>query len=73
MWDFELVSMEKTRPPLGDEKGNWYQYTIANQITMVSGCRRGSKAEVSKFVELTLKRLNARHLGVAARQAVALP
>ena len=72
MWDFELVNIEKTQPPVSDEKGHWYNYTIANQITRVNGCRRGSKAEVKQFIDSTIKRLNTRHLSPATRQSVTL-
>jgi hypothetical protein len=72
MWDFELLTMEKTQPPVNDDKGPWYRYSIANKITTVDGVRRGSKAEVTQFIDSTLKRLNSRHLSPAGRQSVSL-
>jgi len=72
MWDFELISMEKAQSPLNDDKASWYRYSIANRITTVDGVRRGSKAEVSQFIDSTLKRLNSRHLSAAGRQSVSL-
>lgn len=72
MWDFELVSIEKTTPPVAESGGNWYRYTIANKITSVDGCRRGSKAEVSRFVKGTIERLNVRHLQATTRQSISL-
>ena len=72
MWDFELLTMEKTQPPEKDDKGPWYRYSIANKITTVNGYRRGSKAEVVEFINSTLKRLNSRHLSPGGRQSVSL-
>jgi hypothetical protein len=67
MWDYNLVSIEKTQPPVADEKGSWYQYVIANKITTVSGRRRGSKDEVTHFVKSCIQRLNTRHLQAAGK------
>lgn len=72
MWDFELVAICKSEPPENEAKGPWYHYTIANKITAVNGCRRGSKAEVKQFIDSTLKRLNARHMGSTGRQSISL-
>ena len=72
MWDFELVTIEKTQPPVQNAGGNWYHYTIANKITSVSGHRRGSKAEVSSFIDSCIQRLKTRHLGVAGSSAMSL-
>lgn len=63
MWDiFEVVSIEKTASPEVSEKGHWYNYIIANKSTQVKGCRRGSKEEVTQFVNGCVQRLNSRHL-----------
>lgn len=70
MWDFELVTLEKTTPPAAQKGGNWYRYIIANRITSVSGTRRGSHREVSQFVRGCIQRLNSRHLGIAAGQTI---
>ena len=72
MWDFELVTLEKTQPPVNGDTGSWYRYVIANKITEVSGHRRGSKREVTEFVVSNIKRLNARHLTVASANKFAL-
>ena len=72
MWDFELVTIKKAQPPTAQEKGCWYHYTIANQITSVSGHRRGSRAEVKQFVDSCIQRLNVRHLNVAGKGAMSL-
>jgi hypothetical protein len=72
MWDFKLVTIEKTQAPEQHEGGNWYHYIIANKITRVSGRRRGSKAEVSKFVASCIQRLNTRHLSVPGKGSMSL-
>ncbi len=63
MWDFEVVTVAKTKPPFSDRKGNWYRYTIANRVTEITGTRRGSKDEVMNFVNHSIQRLNNRHNG----------
>lgn len=65
MWDFEVVSVAKTRPPVSDRQGNWYRYTIANRVTEITGTRRGSRDEVLSFVHSSIQRLNSRHMGPA--------
>lgn len=69
MWEFEIVNVEKTRPPTGNGKGHWYQYTIANRITEITGMRRGSKDEVMNFVKSSVQRLNNRHKAVSFSKA----
>ena len=61
MWEFELVNLSKARPPVGDQRGNWYRYTIANRVTEITGTRRGSKEEVLHFLNNSVQRLNSRH------------
>lgn len=61
MWEFEIVDIRKSQPPVSGHKGHWYHYTIANRITEISGMRRGSKAEVVAFVRDSIQRLNNRH------------
>lgn len=61
MWQFEVVNFEKTQAPMPGNSGNWYQYTIANNITEITGIRRGSRAEVLNFVKSSIERLNTRH------------
>lgn len=61
MWEFEIVTIEKSQPPLHNQGGNWYRYTIANRITEITGMRKGSKTEVAQFVQASIQRLNTRH------------
>jgi hypothetical protein len=61
MWEFEIVNIQKAKAPDSSQTGRWYQYTIANRITEISGMRRGSKEEVMNFVKSSIQRLNNRH------------
>lgn len=61
MWKFEIVTIKKAKAPLSEREGNWYQYTIANNSTEITGLRRGSKDEVMGFVSASVHRLNNRH------------
>lgn len=61
MWKFEVVTIAKTQPPMPEHGGNWYQYTIANHITEITGVRRGSRTEVLNFVKSSIERLNTRY------------
>lgn len=69
MWEFEIVNVQKTKPPASAPKGHWYHYTIANRITEISGMRRGSKEEVMNFVKSSIQRLNNRHKSPAFSKA----
>ncbi len=60
-WKFELVTVRQTSPPIPDDKNSWYQYTIANQTSEITGTRRGSRHEVEAFITASLHRLNNRH------------
>ncbi len=60
-WEFEIVTIQQIKPPLPEYRGRWYQYTIANHITEITGTRRGSMDEVMAFVQTSLQRLNRRH------------
>jgi hypothetical protein len=69
MWQFEVVAIEKTQPPMPEHNGNWYQYTIANHITEITGVRRGSRSEVLNFAKSSIERLNTRHKAPAFSQS----
>lgn len=60
-WEFEIVTLKQAKPPVQEYQGSWYQYTIANHITEITGTRRGSRDEVMAFVKTSLQRLNTRH------------
>ncbi len=68
-WKFEMVTIQQTKPPVPESKGSWYQYTIANHITEITGTRCGSRDEVMAFVKYSLNRLNTRHKTIAFTKA----
>lgn len=59
-WNFEIIDISETN--VSDASESWYRYEIANRITRVSGQRRGTREEVTAFVQSCIKRLNSRHL-----------
>ncbi|MGM0595345.1 MAG: hypothetical protein ACQETD_12495 [Pseudomonadota bacterium] len=69
MWEFEIVTVEKAKPPMGNGKGRWYRYTIANRITEITGTRCGSRDEVVNFVRSSVQRLNNRHKALSFSKA----
>lgn len=60
-WEFEIITLRQSSPPVPGHKGSWYRYTIANHITEITGTRRGSREEVMDFVKSSLQRLNTRN------------
>jgi hypothetical protein len=61
MLDFSIVSIRKSNPPqefMDDDV--WHQYIIANEITTISGVRKGSIKEVTSYVQNCVQRLNMR-------------
>lgn len=62
--NFEIVDISEADS--GDANERWYRYEIANTITRVSGRRRGSREEVTAFVQACIQRLNSRHLAAVA-------
>ena len=64
IWDYRIVDIKRTQ---GVGGGTWYEYTIANDSTTVAGRRRGSKQEVSRFVQDSVQRLNNRHKAAYAK------
>lgn len=59
-WEFEIVAIRQTNAPTSGHKDSWYRYTIANQLSEITGTRRGSRDEVMAFVKASLQRLNNR-------------
>ena len=61
MWNFTVISINKTEPPEAGSKESWYQYSIANEITTITGKRKGKKSDVTSYIEECIERLNMRH------------
>ena len=67
---FEVTSIEKTEPPADETEGNWYQYTIGEGDSAITGVRAGSLESVRKHAEEFAENLNRRSaLGYSAYAA----
>lgn len=67
---FAVTSIEKTEPPADETEGNWYQYTIGEGDSAITGKRAGSLASVRKHAEEFAENLNRRAaLGYSAYAA----
>lgn len=62
MSNFEVVSIERTDPPVDAEGGNWYKYVISvGGRETINGCRKGSLKVVTSDVEAIVVKLNERN------------
>ncbi len=50
-------SDSEIKPPIPEYKGSWYQYTIPNRITEITGTLRDSREELFAFLKSSLHRL----------------
>jgi len=67
---FAVTSIEKTEPPADETGGNWYQYTIGEGDSAITGKRAGSLESVRKHAEEFAENLNRRSaLGYSAYAA----
>lgn len=57
---FSVFSIEKTEPPEGVEKGDWYAYVIVRGDSEIRGKRTGTRKAVSAYVEEYVDNLNRR-------------
>lgn len=57
---FIIESIEKTEPPSGMTKGDWFAYTLTNQSAPISGVRSGTLKSVTSYLEEYVENLNAR-------------
>lgn len=57
---FAVTKIEKTDPPADESDGNWYQYTIGEGDSAITGIRAGSRASVRKHAEEFADNLNRR-------------
>lgn len=64
---YEIVSIQRTKPP-GDGKGtNWYRYKIVQGSNTILGTRKGSLKAVTRAVEEIVDQLNERRNGKRGR------
>ena len=67
---FPVTSIEKTEPPAGATKGEWYEYIIGRGSSSIKGKRSGSLQAVTEYVEEYADNLNRRAaLGYSAYAA----
>ena len=67
---FPVNSIEKTDPPDGATKGEWYEYIIGRGASAIRGKRSGSLQAVTEYVEEYADNLNRRAaLGYSAYAA----
>lgn len=64
-WEFEIVAIQKIKPSIPKYKGSWYQYTIVNRITEITGTLRGSREELFTFLKSSLHRLKTREKAIS--------
>ncbi len=57
---YQVVTVEKTEPPVGIEDGNWYRYVIALEGETIVGNRRGTLKQVTEYAEESAMNLSSR-------------
>lgn len=57
---FNVVSVEKTRPPAGCDGDDWYRYVIERGRSTIVGARRGSLRQVKAHATEYANDLNLR-------------
>ncbi len=65
---YEIVSVQRAKPPPGVEGSNWHQYVIAFEGgNTIHGYQPGNLKAVTSAVEEIVAQLNERHLGKRGR------
>ncbi|WP_455204349.1 hypothetical protein [Kaarinaea lacus] len=57
---YSVVSVEKTKPPVGAEGDNWYRYVVARDDSQIVGSMRGSLQQVTTYAREFVDNLNNR-------------
>jgi hypothetical protein len=57
---FSVVTVQRSDPPDGADRGTWYRYEIASQRSRITGCRCGSRDQVLRHAQAYAEELNAR-------------
>jgi len=57
---FPITSIEKTDPPEGETKGEWFEYIIGIGSSSIRGKRSGSLEAVTEYVKEYAENLNQR-------------
>ena len=59
---YEIISVQRAKPPPGAAGPNWHRYVIAFKGTnTIHGCRQGNLEAVTTKVEEITAKLNERH------------
>jgi len=69
---FELVSIDETKPPRGSEGTDWFCYRISQGENLIVGYRRGSLRAVKQEIKTIILGLNERRSG-KRKQPVSKP
>ncbi len=65
---YEIVSIQRAKPPPGVEGSNWHQYVIAFEgSNTIHGYQPGNLKAVTRAVEEIVAQLNERHMGKRGR------
>jgi hypothetical protein len=57
---YQVVTVEKTEPPVGIDSGDWYQYVIALEEETIVGSRRGTLKQVTEYANECAENLSSR-------------
>ena len=57
---FNITKIEKTNPPEGIQKGDWYRYVIGKGSSEIRGKRSGTLQSVTEHAEEYASNLNLR-------------
>ncbi len=57
---YQVISVEKSDPPVGIEDGSWYRYVIALEGEKIVGNRRGTLKQVREYAEESALNLSSR-------------
>ena len=61
MAHYKIKSIERVNPPAGTQELKWYKFIIGNDKNTIINLRSGSKQEVHRFAEESIKRLNEKY------------
>ncbi len=57
---FNITKIEKTEPPEGMQKGDWYRYVIGKGSSEIQGKRPGTLQSVTEYAKEYASNLNQR-------------
>ena len=57
---YKVTSVEEVSIPDRGADGLWHRYVIESKTSVITGCRNGSKLEVTEYADQFVEQLNAR-------------